>query len=185
MRPPRACRPRTSHHAMHVECDEPPCTSPLSHAERTRTAAAATCRLTDQEILDNFILCVFAGQDTSASTISLVRRAPAAATSPQSGPAAQTSPALRPPPFHSPSSLARPQVMYYLAQHPAAMNELRAEQARVMDSHGQGFTAQALRDMVYTEAVVRETLRLSNVIGGVFRTAAQVGHLSPSWVQGS
>eukprot|EP00891_Asterochloris_glomerata_P009272 jgi/Astpho2/9272/Aster-06848 len=59
----------------------------------------------------------------------------------------------------------------FLKQYPEALTKLRAEQGKVMATHGKQITAAALKDMVYTEAVVRETMRLVPVVGILIRKA--------------
>jgi cytochrome P450 len=73
--------------------------------------------LTDGQICDNILLMLFAGHDTSSSTLT--------------------------------------HCLNNLQDHPAAMQQLRAEQAAVVAKHGQLLTAAALKDMRYAEAVIR------------------------------
>ena len=46
------------------------------------------------------------------------------------------------------------------------LERVRAEQARVVRSHGPVMTPTALRDMPYTGAVLAESMRLRPIIGG-------------------
>jgi cytochrome P450 len=83
----------------------------------TPPAAAAHHRLSDAEIVDNIVILLVAGQDTSSSTLT--------------------------------------KVFANLQEHPAVLQKLRDEQARVVAKHGGGITAGAMKDMQYTEAVIR------------------------------
>lgn len=73
--------------------------------------------MTDSQICDNVLLMLFAGHDTSSSTLT--------------------------------------HCLNNLQDHPAAMQQLRAEQAAVVAKHGEHITAAALKDMHYAEAVIR------------------------------
>jgi cytochrome P450 len=150
----------------------------------TPPAAAAHHRLSDAEIVDNIVILLVAGQDTSSSTLT--------------------------------------KVFANLQEHPAVLQKLRDEQARVVAKHGGGITAGAMKDMQYAEAVIRwaraahlcallcahrrctvpgwltcwlcvttttslpsllhrsrrETLRLDPVVAGLMRTAAREFELS-------
>eukprot|EP00891_Asterochloris_glomerata_P007227 jgi/Astpho2/7227/Aster-01537 len=86
-----------------------------------------------QGVKSSLLTFLFAGHDTSASTLMVATR--------------------------------------FLKQHPEALTKLRAEQAKVMATHGKQITAAVLKDMVYTEAVVRETMRLVPVVGVLIRKA--------------
>ncbi|KAF6259721.1 cytochrome P450 [Scenedesmus sp. NREL 46B-D3] len=63
--------------------------------------------------------------------------------------------------------------MANLQDHPRVMQRLREEQAAVQCRHGDAVTADALKDMRYADAVVRETLRRDPVVGGVIRVATR------------
>eukprot|EP00879_Flechtneria_rotunda_P007705 GHRR01008078.1.p1 GENE.GHRR01008078.1~~GHRR01008078.1.p1 ORF type:complete len:426 (+),score=141.85 GHRR01008078.1:697-1974(+) len=92
-------------------------------------------RLTDQQIVENILLLLLAGHDTSSTTLA-----------------------------HTLSNLQ---------DHPEVLDKLRAEQEAVLATHGKQLTAAALKDMPYADAVIRETLRRTPVVEGLFRMAVE------------
>ncbi|KAF6255323.1 cytochrome P450 [Scenedesmus sp. NREL 46B-D3] len=78
------------------------------------------------------------------------------------------------------SSTTLTAVLANLQQHPAAADKLRGEQQAVLAKHGPGLSAAVLRDMPYAEAVVRETLRLSNVAMAI--PFIQLAKNDPRWL---
>ena len=63
--------------------------------------------------------------------------------------------------------------LFHLAQAPVAMAGLRAEQAGVMQRHGDALTPAALAGMPFAEAVLLEAWRLHPVVPVVSRAAAR------------
>ncbi|KAF8055110.1 CYP716B1 [Scenedesmus sp. PABB004] len=74
---------------------------------------------------------------------------------------------------HDTSSTTLTNVLVNLQDHPEAMAQLRAEQAALVARRGAAIDGAALREMHYAEAVIRETLRLNNVVVGLMRSAAK------------
>jgi cytochrome P450 len=60
---------------------------------------------------------------------------------------------------HDTSSATLTRLMANLQEHPDVLARLREEQAQVLATHGPQLTAAVLKDMVYADAVIRETLR--------------------------
>lgn len=56
---------------------------------------------------------------------------------------------------HETSSIALSRMISDLADHPEAMQQLRTEQAVVVEQHGEAITAAALKSMTYADAVIR------------------------------
>ncbi|KAF6251646.1 cytochrome P450 [Scenedesmus sp. NREL 46B-D3] len=74
---------------------------------------------------------------------------------------------------HDTSSATLTNILANLHDHPAAMQKLRHEQQALVARHGPQLSTAVLREMPYAEAVIRETLRLRNVIPGLHRVAAR------------
>jgi cytochrome P450 len=63
--------------------------------------------------------------------------------------------------------------MRYLKAFPETLNRLRAEQKQIVAEHGEHLTPAAMKDMRYTEACVKEALRMIPIIGSVCRQLLQ------------
>ncbi|KAF6256199.1 cytochrome P450 [Scenedesmus sp. NREL 46B-D3] len=74
---------------------------------------------------------------------------------------------------HDTSSTTLTNVMANLQSHPHVVERLREEQRRVVARHGQRISGPILKEMTYADAVIRETLRLNNVVAGLMRQAAK------------
>lgn len=74
---------------------------------------------------------------------------------------------------HDTSSTTLTSVMANLQDHPEALQKLRDEQARLSAIHGPRIDGTFLKEMKYADAVIRESLRLKNVVAGLMRTAAK------------
>eukprot|EP00191_Tetraselmis_sp_GSL018_P013124 CAMPEP_0177589636 /NCGR_PEP_ID=MMETSP0419_2-20121207/6928_1 /TAXON_ID=582737 /ORGANISM="Tetraselmis sp., Strain GSL018" /LENGTH=360 /DNA_ID=CAMNT_0019080041 /DNA_START=766 /DNA_END=1847 /DNA_ORIENTATION=- len=74
---------------------------------------------------------------------------------------------------HDTSSCALTWVFWYLSQHPAVLEAVRAEQVAVAESAGEGLTWEDIERMTYTEQVLKEVIRITPPIGGVSRKTAQ------------
>lgn len=63
------------------------------------------------------------------------------------------------------------------------MERVREEQRMLVGAYGPELTPEVLRNMRYTEAVVRETMRMRPIVGGVMRRTARDfeldGHVVP------
>ncbi len=61
---------------------------------------------------------------------------------------------------HDTSATALARAVWQLAQQPAVLARLRAEQQAAVAQHGSAITEAVLRECTYLDAVVREVLRL-------------------------
>eukprot|EP00884_Botryococcus_braunii_P014875 jgi/Botrbrau1/23389/Bobra.0051s0036.2 len=66
-----------------------------------------------------------------------------------------------------------------LPRHPDVMAQLRAEQDKVREEHGEEITAEALSAMDYADAVAKEALRYNIIVPFVFRSALKDFELGP------
>lgn len=57
--------------------------------------------------------------------------------------------------------------------NPGVLEKLREEQQKMTSKHGDRITGPILKEMVYADAVIRETLRIHNVVSGLTRSAAK------------
>lgn len=64
-------------------------------------------------------------------------------------------------------------LIFELAQHPEVWDKLRAEQQQIVEKFGEEITAEALDAMSYTDAVVKETMRLRVIAEFVIRRAVK------------
>lgn len=92
-------------------------------------------KLTEQQLMDNFISILLGGHDTTAASLSIA--------------------------------------FYLLDQNPRSWDELRAEQLRLVAKFGPQITPECLKEMAYTEAVLRETWRIQPVVPLVARKPTQ------------
>jgi len=93
-------------------------------------------RLSRQQVMDNSLILIFAGSETSAGTLT--------------------------------------NAMLFLGLHPECWGKVVDEQARLVEKHGHELTKEALdRECPYLDAVVKESMRLRPLIGGVPRGAAK------------
>eukprot|EP00775_Hariotina_reticulata_P013035 gene13035-13164_t len=74
---------------------------------------------------------------------------------------------------HDTSSTTLTLAMSNLQDHPEVVEKLRQEQQELVAKHGEPLTAAFLKDMVYADAVIRETLRCDPIVAGLFRVAAK------------
>eukprot|EP00878_Enallax_costatus_P002591 GHUV01002773.1.p1 GENE.GHUV01002773.1~~GHUV01002773.1.p1 ORF type:complete len:523 (+),score=179.47 GHUV01002773.1:316-1884(+) len=74
---------------------------------------------------------------------------------------------------HDTSSTTLTNTMANLQGHPHVFEKLQQEQRRLVAKHGTAITGSLLKEMVYADAVIRETLRLNNVVAGLMRKAAK------------
>ncbi|KMZ60780.1 hypothetical protein ZOSMA_56G00110 [Zostera marina] len=76
--------------------------------------------------------------------------------------------------FHETTSVAMTCVVKFLTDNPAAMAELREEHDKIKNKpDGNGFHWNDYKNMMpFTQYVINETLRMSNIAGGVFRRCA-------------
>uniref|UniRef100_A0A383WDQ0 Cytochrome P450 n=1 Tax=Tetradesmus obliquus TaxID=3088 RepID=A0A383WDQ0_TETOB len=74
---------------------------------------------------------------------------------------------------HDTSSTTLTNVMADLQSNPRVVERLRQEQQAVVAKHGSRITGAILKEMTYADAVIRETLRLHNVVSGLMRQAAK------------
>lgn len=90
-------------------------------------------RLTDQQIGQNILLLLFAGHDTSSSTLT--------------------------------------QALANMADTPHVLPKLREEQQRLQEKYGPEITTAVLKEMVYADAVIKETLRKDTIVPALSRIA--------------
>ena len=83
---------------------------------------------------------------------------------------------------HDTSSSALTSLVDFLASHPDALARVCAEQARVLQTHGEAVTPDAMAAMPYAAACIRETLRARPIVSGVMRKAGRDVELSPGVV---
>eukprot|EP00878_Enallax_costatus_P045915 GHUV01055451.1.p1 GENE.GHUV01055451.1~~GHUV01055451.1.p1 ORF type:complete len:227 (+),score=54.17 GHUV01055451.1:82-762(+) len=74
---------------------------------------------------------------------------------------------------HGTTNTSLTQVLVQLHKHPQVLDKLRQEQQQLMGKHGPELTAAVVRAMPYTDAVIKETLRLHTVVHGLNRVAAR------------
>ncbi|WIA16755.1 hypothetical protein OEZ85_013407 [Tetradesmus obliquus] len=74
---------------------------------------------------------------------------------------------------HDTSSTTLTRALANLQDHPRVLQRLRQEQQQVVARHGGRISSDALKDMRYADAVVRETLRRDPVVGAVIRVATR------------
>ncbi|KMZ60782.1 hypothetical protein ZOSMA_56G00130 [Zostera marina] len=76
--------------------------------------------------------------------------------------------------IHETTSIAMTCVVKFLTENPAAMAELRKEHDKIKNQpDGGGFTWNNYKNMMpFTQCVITETLRMSNIASGVFRRCA-------------
>lgn len=74
---------------------------------------------------------------------------------------------------HDTSSLALTDILAHLHDHPAAWQALCAEQTALVQKRGQELNSAVLREMLFAQAVRRESLRLRNAIPDLQRIAAR------------
>jgi len=91
-------------------------------------------KLSRQEIIDNALILIFAGSETSASTLT--------------------------------------NAMLFLGLHPEVWNKLAEEQRSIEEVHGDEMTMSTLdvNKAPYLDAVLKETMRMRTVVGGIPRT---------------
>ncbi|KAK9843391.1 hypothetical protein WJX81_000043 [Elliptochloris bilobata] len=70
---------------------------------------------------------------------------------------------------HDTSAATLMRLLFVLGTQPEVMEKLRAEQQKVQAEHGEGITEATLREMPYTEACVKEALRISPIVGTIYR----------------
>eukprot|EP00878_Enallax_costatus_P032359 GHUV01035559.1.p1 GENE.GHUV01035559.1~~GHUV01035559.1.p1 ORF type:complete len:428 (+),score=123.78 GHUV01035559.1:560-1843(+) len=73
---------------------------------------------------------------------------------------------------HDTSSNTLINALALIQQHPEVKQMLQQEQAALQTKYGQQINGSALREMTYADAVIRETLRLRNVVPQIQRVAA-------------
>ncbi|CAN1158883.1 Cytochrome P450 87A3 [Linum perenne] len=88
--------------------------------------------------------------------------------------------------FESTSS-AIVSAFYYLSRHPAALEQLTKEHEDVVkgrEERGEGINWEEYKSMTFTHMVINETIRLTNVVPGIFRKALKdveiKGYLIPA-----
>lgn len=96
-----------------------------------------TKKLTRQEIIDNALILIFAGSETSASTLT--------------------------------------NAMLFLGLHPTVWNKLAEEQAKIQAIDGDTLTPATVdtAKAPYLDAVLKETMRMRNVVGGIPRNVLE------------
>ncbi|CAL8471479.1 g11021 [Coccomyxa elongata] len=72
---------------------------------------------------------------------------------------------------HDTSAATITRLFSELPRHPDVWNRLVAEQQQVVAEHGAQMDGAAVKAMTYTDAVIKEILRLHPIVGGVFRRA--------------
>lgn len=74
---------------------------------------------------------------------------------------------------HDTSSTTLTQCFSNLQDSPHVLDKLRTEQQALVAKHGEHITPAVLKEMVYGDAVIRETLRRDPVVSGLMRKAAK------------
>jgi len=68
-------------------------------------------------------------------------------------------------------------IIFQLAQYPEVWDKLRTEQRQIIEEFGVEITPKALGTMSYADAVMKETMRLRVLVGGVFRRVTKTFEL--------
>ncbi|CAK0753854.1 hypothetical protein CVIRNUC_002252 [Coccomyxa viridis] len=74
---------------------------------------------------------------------------------------------------HETTGATLSRVLPELQKNPEILTQLRAEQDRVINRHGDSITYDVLEDMPYADAIIKEVMRLHGIVDGVWRQALE------------